>query len=146
MDTIKEAKAFLRANKDKGATCPCCGQMVKIYRRTINKGMAIALLSLYKAPKTPEGWVDIKALDVRGGDYAKLRYWALVEQRRNTDAKKKWSGMWRLTQLGMKFTMDRARVPKYARVYNQKFLGLAGDDVGIREVSNFDYAALMSRL
>jgi hypothetical protein len=143
----ESAKEFLRANYEKGCRCPACDQHVKLYKRGLNAGMARALILISRGPKIDaNGWVDIKSIDVRGGDYAKLRYWELIEQRPNEDQKKKDSGIWRVTQKGLKFISDQIRVPSHAHVYNDRVRGWSDNDVNIRQVLGkaFDYSQLMS--
>lgn len=48
--TLEQAKQLLRDAVKIGEAieCPCCKQMVKIYKRKLNSGMAKALLLIYK--------------------------------------------------------------------------------------------------
>ena len=143
----EDTKAFLRANYEKGCRCPACDQHVKLYKRPLGAGMARSLILISKGPKIgASGWVDIKSIDVRGGDYAKLRYWGLLEQRPNADPKTKDSGVWRVTQKGLKFINDQIRVPSHAHVYNDKVRAFSDVDVNIRQALGkaFDYSQLMS--
>lgn len=144
MDSIAEAKQFLRENIEEGCKCPCCGQEVKLYKRVLNAQMAWFLIALHRAPRLDGNWVDIKALDVRGGDYAKTRYWGLVEVK--DDPTKRSSGLWRLTQKGLKFVHDQVRVPRHVLVYNGECRGFSDQDIGIRQAlgAGFDYSELMS--
>jgi hypothetical protein len=139
--TIEEAREFLREKRHEGATCPCCKQHVKVYLRTINAGMAVALILISRTPTMDNDWVDIRqVVGLRGGDYAKLRYWRLLEQNDN------YTGVWRLTQRGLQFLNDRLRVCKTAHVYNGEVLKMSGEDVSIRQAlgNKFDYAKLMA--
>ena len=138
--TIKEGRAFLKQHLRDGCKCPCCGQEVKLYRRALSVAMARFLIALYRAPSLDDNWVDIKNLDVRGGDYAKTRYWGLVEIRDDS------SGLWRLTQKGLKFVHDQVRVPRHALVYDGKCTGFSDQDIGIRQAlgAGYDYTELMS--
>ncbi len=104
--TLKQAKDFLRLYAEKGVRCPCCKQYVKVYRRVLGSQMARWLIWLVRTweqtdkaryGSTPrfafdrrfeEGtdvgvWVYIRQSPVRGGDYAKLIHWGLVEQKPN---------------------------------------------------------------
>lgn len=143
MDSIAEAREFLRKNRHDGVKCPCCEQHVQVYRRTLNAGMARALIMIARGGG---GWIDIRVLDLRGGDYAKLRFWGLVEQRPSDDPKKKWSGLWRVTQLGLQFVHDQSRIQRFAHVYDNRVLCFSGEEVSIRQClgRRFDYEALMS--
>jgi hypothetical protein len=142
--TLKQIKDFLHAHIDEGCKCPACGQEVKKYRRALNAQMAWFLIALFRAPKR-DGWVDIRTLDVRGGDYAKTLYWGLVELRGNIDPTRRTSGLWRLTQKGLLFVHDQVRVPRHALVYNGRCLGFSNQDIGIRQAlgQKFDYQRLM---
>lgn len=137
--TVKEAKQFLKDHLETGVNCPCCGQHVKLYPRALNSGLARALILMHRAPTTPEGWVDIKNVDVRGGDYAKLRYWELIEQRSSG------SGVWRVTLKGVKFVSDQGRVPKTVFVYNGRVRAFSDDTINIRQALGkaFSYEELM---
>jgi hypothetical protein len=42
--SLEDAKKWLRERFGKGATCPCCNQFVKLYRRPFNYSMAVVLL------------------------------------------------------------------------------------------------------
>ena len=138
METIDEAKAYLREHYRDGVLCPCCRQMVKEYRRVLNAGMARALILIALAG--PGRWIDIKTIDTRGGDYAKLRHWGLLERHGEIE------GLWRVTPAGLEFAHDRERVPRYAHVLLGVCRGLSGSKIGIREAlaNKFDYQQLMS--
>lgn len=144
--TLKEVKDHLNANINKGCKCPACAQEVRLYPRAMNSIMARFLIALFRAPKTPEGWVDVRTLDFKGGDYAKARYWGLCEVKANKDPRKRTSGLWRLTAKGTDFIHDRVRVPSHALVYNKKCHGLTGGDIDIRRAlgTDFDYEKLMA--
>jgi len=151
--TLPELKAYLRRNFNEGVRCPCCEQFVKIYKRRINCQMAKSLIDLYFMPGARNGkWyhrVDFK--DDRfagGGDFAKLRYWNLVEEKPNLeDVDKKCSGMWKITKDGMDFVVGRLQVPKYVHVYNTKVYDKSGDMIGITTAlgTKFSYRELMNR-
>ena len=34
-----------------GGTCPCCDQLAKVYRRPINSGMAVSLITMYRTAR-----------------------------------------------------------------------------------------------
>ena len=48
MNTIAEAKQYLRKNFKEGTVCPCCDKYVKAYKRKLNSGIARALIIMYK--------------------------------------------------------------------------------------------------
>lgn len=141
--TLAQATDWLRLRADKGVRCPCCKQYVKIYKRTLGSQMARWLIWLVRTwehvdkgsygstprfestRRAPHGaWVDIRLSPVRGGDYAKLAHWGLVEQKPN-DGKKdngakdtKDSGYWRPTYKGIDFVRRRITVPSHVYLYD----------------------------
>ncbi|MCA9495771.1 MAG: hypothetical protein KC589_02420, partial [Nanoarchaeota archaeon] len=47
--TLEQAKKILRESIEKdGATCPCCNQFVKAYKRKITSSMAYSLIRIVK--------------------------------------------------------------------------------------------------
>ena len=60
IETVKEAKTFLRKNFDQGIDCPCCGQFVKKYKRKLNSSMAYALILIGKNRLAGyDGWIQV---------------------------------------------------------------------------------------
>jgi hypothetical protein len=143
--TLREARDELRGLVDHGHRCPCCTQFAKVYRRKLHSQMAVALIKLYRAGAAYE-WVHLPAVTRMGGDSAKARYWGLIveETERRDDGGR--SGWWQLTEDGIAFVTMRLRVPKYARVYDGRCLGLHGEPVTICEClgSRFSYDELMA--
>lgn len=149
--TLAEARAELRELVDDGHACPCCTQFAKVYRRKIHATMARQLVYFYRRAGTD--WFDLPQLSGEvtgtrawGGDAAKLRYWALLVEadiERDDGGR---AGWWRLTSDGVLFVCDELRVPKYARIYDGRCLGLIGEPIGIRDAlgDRFDYRELMS--
>jgi len=147
-NTLGETKAWLQARMRDGVKCPCCTQLAKIYRRTITSQMALWLMWLVReTAEAPDGWVDIKTnIDLRGGDYAKLRYWGLLEHQTNDDPAKRSSGLWRPTPVAVAFVQDRVRLHKHVLIFDDQFLSFDGDAmIGIREAlgKKFNYEELM---
>ena len=142
----------------KGLTCRCCGQRVQSYYRKITGVWAATLIHLYLldagAGDDPmDRWFhanDLRPDGVRGGDYAKLRFWGFIEQsqeQEHFDPKKQASGLWRITPLGRKFAQNALRSRRVAVVYNNEVLGYTGEEGSIRDFldgSRFDYQRLMS--
>lgn len=126
--TIPQAKIHLRDHWQEGLACPCCGQYVKLYRRSIHSRMARALL-LMRA--TLKGDIDEQYIDVHkmfadlgekpNNDYVKLAYWGLIEPKEgNRDDKSPRNGLWRITSKGLHFAQDELTVAKYVYVYNKR--------------------------
>jgi hypothetical protein len=145
--SLAVAKAHVRKNLEAGTECPCCGQYCKLYRRKLNSDMARFLIALHiKGRMYPaDGWVDIKEIQVRGGDYGKLVHWELVELQPGHGPKKKTSGMWRLTAKGDEFVRNRIDVPSHVLLYNNQIEGWSPERTTIMDALGeaFDYWELM---
>lgn len=133
--SLEDAKKWLRARFGKGATCPCCGQYVKCYRRPLNKSMAYVLLLIARYYRRvgvrSEEWLHVpsyiaevavgnprRAAAVRG-DWAKLKFWGLIEEKPAVrDDGSSRVGYWRLTQLGRQFVNREVKVPSHIFIYN----------------------------
>lgn len=100
--------------------------------------MARALIDLHHA--SPHDYTDIRRIRVRGGDYAKLTWWKLIEPHPTN------SRWWRLTRQGRAFVRNRALVPKFALAYNGRCYGLTGPLIRIKHAigSRFSYTDLMA--
>lgn len=114
-DTLGDARAWLREQViGRGASCPCCSQFARVYRRKIGAAMARDLVAMHRAA----GEAHFRIPDVlgySGGDAAKLRYWGLIEQSDQTDD-------FRVTHRGRQF-IDGLAVPKYALVFDGRLMG-----------------------
>jgi hypothetical protein len=147
--TIQEAKNFLQTNKEKGCICPCCGQNVKIYKHLMNAKKALYLIKIYKA--TLQGnWCNVMQIaKADNGDYAKLRFWGLIEESKEIPTEDvKSNGLWRITRKGIQFVRGELRIPKYARVYDNRFYGFHDEDdlITIHDAlgEKFSYYELMT--
>ena len=158
MDTLERAKRELRQNWLEGCICQCCGQDVKRYERQIYKTVAKQLIALYRLNQANPGFYHVRAIaaslpdggpKVIGGDFAKTRYWGLIEQGDNSDPDKRSSGTWRITETGIDFVEKRVTIPKFAYTYNKKCVGLGGPQVSILDClrkDRFIYPELMGFL
>jgi tRNA(His) 5'-end guanylyltransferase len=147
MQTIQEAKIYLRENFDKGVNCPCCGQFVKLYKRKLNSVMARCLI---KMTSLQNGYNHVREIvkgisDTGTNDFSKLKYWGLIEEMNNDDLDKKTSGYWRLTKQGLLFAKNQINVPKYAEIYNTKLIGFSAEQTNIIDSlgTKFNYNELM---
>lgn len=146
--TLGEAQDWLRDHVNKGTDCPCCTQFAKVYRRKLNSDMARSLIAMYRAGAHVH-WVDIKEIDVRGGDYGKLVYWGLTEEERGTrDDGSGRTGWWQITSKGQRFVENNLTVAKYALVYNGRLQRLDYSD-GMTSIvdalgDHFNYRELMA--
>jgi hypothetical protein len=161
--SLADARLWLMGRMDKGAECPCCRQYAKIYRRKLTSSMAYALILICRYyrnvhdPHSLSEWLHVPewlsktsqfGATVRGGDWAKLVYWELIEPKTGSEREdgSERVGYYRLTEMGLRFVKGEVRVPRVALVYNQSLLRM--DDtvkVDIREAltEKFDYGELM---
>lgn len=159
IETLKQAKEFLRSNFKKGCTCPACGQNVRLYSRKINSGMALFLIGLYRLEtryqESMPGMVGREFfsnkqvmnemnLTVTSLDYSVLKHFGFIEAR-VSEAGKKDSGYWRLTQQGINFTQGNIHSPKHVFIYNNKVQGFSDETTFIKQAlgDNFDFDELM---
>lgn len=140
--TIKETRAYLKDNIKKGTKCPCCSQNVKLYRRPITSTSARALLEVYRHNRYDYFHVGRYLLSIPnllsstgGGDFAKLRYWGLVEMKEELAPNgTNRNGEFRVTQKGRDFVEGKIVVEKYIYMYNNKQFDIATDEsVSFRE-------------
>jgi hypothetical protein len=142
--------------------CPVCDHGIKIYKRKVNSHMAAILCVLYSyTKKTKEIWVHLPNLiakyskqGIRGGDYALLRHWGLIEAAVGSrpDGCPR-TGMFRITQHGKALVEGLTKIPKYLWIYRSKVVSKT--DISLRPKANplvsirdcleerFDYQELM---
>jgi hypothetical protein len=146
--SLGDARAWLRERVEEGAECPCCTQFAKVYKRSITSSQGRALVVQYR--QFQREWAHLPELRMLQGpqhsnEEPKLRYWGLLEEESDRREDGGRAGWWRLTELGERFVHEEVRVPKYARVYDGRCLGLKGDPVDIKDVlrNRFDLGELM---
>jgi len=159
--SLAVAKATVNHGKNdrEGITCPCCGQLCKVYRRRLNSAMARFLIWLARYsmdqgydPNVGGPWVRMDRFPIiqrrpGGGDFAKLRYWGMIEEMDNSDTSKRSSGVWRITPNGMSFARGNMPAPEAVLVYNNECEGLTGAFISIRIAlgTKFNYDSLWSQ-
>ncbi len=118
------------AVETKGGPCECCGQTVKVYRRSIYKHMARCLIWLVtRYAENGQEWIHLQEGPVfRGGDNTKLVYWGLMIPHPTVD-----ENLYKPTQLGVDFVVNGATVPRYAYVYDGLVLGFSQEHRGIAQ-------------
>ncbi len=142
-----------------GVVCPCCDQFCKLYRRKLNSGMARALIAIATVQNRVETqtreldinfFVETPKLRFSNGEYARLRWWGLLEQRKlrqdeKESGEKKNSGRWRLTDKGRQFVEGKIRIPRDIFIYNNVVTGFSIEDISIHEAlgKKFNYDELM---
>lgn len=160
--TLEEAQDFLIRHFEEGADCPCCGQFVKLYKRRLYSSMAYALILIDRYFRHPDAemWLHVPSyLDAvlppsvavanRGGDWAKLQHWDLIEPKpvvRDDGSSR--AGFWRMTRTGRLFVMGLVSVPRHLYFFNQRvvdFLSADEERTSIQQAlgDQFDYVELM---
>lgn len=145
--TLGEARDELRELVDEGAQCPCCTQRAKVYPRKIHATMAMSLVVLVRDSQ-PGEWVHLPTKFHRraAADVPKLAYWGLLEEEKVRRPDGGRAGYWRVTELGRAFATRQTNLPRIARVYDGRCLGLVDDEmVSIVDClsDRFDYDELM---
>ena len=148
METIKEGKEYLRQNFKKGISCPCCGQFVKQYKRKLNSVMARGLINLLVLDRDFQHVSKLLVNTTGSGDFSKLKYWGMIEEKENFDKTKKASGYWRITEKGIQFAKGKLYVPKCVNIFNTNLLGFSDDLTTIQESlgQEFNYNELMKNI
>jgi hypothetical protein len=148
---LKQARAFVEQNKEKGVTCPCCDQYARTYKRKINATMIRSLIWIIRrSQETDEGWVDVPRdapkWVTRTNQHTTLKWWGMLERKSNDDSTKKHSGIWRPTPVGIQFVHGQRAVPEYVLHYNNTIVGWSDTQTDIREAlqNKFDYQEMMA--
>jgi hypothetical protein len=150
--SLREVREWLMQARDDGVTCPCCTQLVKVYKRTLPSATARVMIELYRRQRGDEYVFLPRVLDGmtgtphQGGYGTLAHFWGLLEQQpgERADGSNR-VGWWRLTEKGRRFVRGEVTVPKHAHVFNGRCLGYSGPEWSIRQAlgTKFDYAELM---
>lgn len=153
--TLDEAIEFVRegAKTADGVSCPCCGQLAKVYRRRLNSTMAAGLIWLARSTLRGEGWTSPtrsapRYLATSGGEIAKLAHWGLIEERPNDKPeRKRTSGYWRTTIAGLRFANGKTTEPTHVYLYDGNVRGFSEKRATIYEAlgSRFSYQDLWTK-
>lgn len=160
--TLAEARASVMSGRGTkhGVKCPCCDQLAKIYRRPFNGTMLYALVLIERFSRTspsPTDWVHVPsylsehatgrmAVAVRGGDWAKLKFWGFLEEKSEVrDDGSDRAGWWRITQTGRAFLHGQFYAPAAFYLYNGECRGFDEGLVLVRDIKSkhFDFNELM---
>lgn len=126
--TLAEAVELLRKlSLDGGAYCPCCTQFTKVYWRSIHSSQVRTLIIMHKARGL--GWQYLPDVPQQSRDFTHLAYWGLIEEKGVPRPDGGRRGLWRVTEHGLDWLRRRVRVPKYALIFDTKFLGYKGDGI-----------------
>lgn len=143
--TLAAARADVRDGREAGIICPCCDQVVKVYRRRLNAGMVRSLGRMYAAGGITD-YVHVPSLlgGRGGGEDARLSYWELTRESDGVRTDGGRRGWWRVTVRGELFLRGAITVPERALVFNGRCLGLTGPPVRVNEIdAGFDLRELM---
>ena len=150
---LGDARQALREEVEKGAICPCCTQLAKVYRRHMTSVTGRAMICMWRESGT--GWVHVPTLMkeqlpgiAHQGGYATLaHYWGLIEEAGEKREDGGRAGWWRLTTKGAQFVQNEITVHQYTRTYDSRVLSELGEMVTIVNVlgKKFDYNELMGR-
>lgn len=141
--TLEDSREWVMEQRavGKGVKCPCCDQTAAIYSRKIHHSMVTLLVEAVRITDkngnrvffSTDELAHLSGMgDFRSGDWAKLRYWGLVE--RNELMSGFW---WRVTNKGRKFVYEGLKVPSTIRLYNNELIGMIGDMVSIQECKEY---------
>lgn len=148
-DLLGDARSWLRTRLDKGDRCPLCNQHAQTYKRKINSGAARGLIMMWHVYGLDWGHLPSTAtLSRLGGEFARLRYWGLVEEATTPRPDGGRAGYWRITDRGRLFVTRQLKVPMYAKIYDGKVQGFEGTQVDIKDAlgTKFSYVDLMAGL
>lgn len=142
---------LLAWSREKATRCECCGRTLKVYKFKLGSYVR-TLIWIYTQRAHRDHWLHISKCPVPemwngGGDYGKLEWWELLENKPNKDdPSKRSSGLWRLTDLGERFVRCEVKVPSHV-FYEppSRVLGWHRDRVSILDAlpRHFNYQALM---
>ena len=151
METIAEAKKELRDNWEKGINCQCCGQLVRLWKQLFHAGEAIWLIAfIQEYDKVGDEWLTWKHVanvrNIQCGDYAKLKFWGLIEPCEYDDEGKKASGKWRPTAKARAFIRNEITIPKYVFTYDTRAVKFSEEELNIVSAlgKKFDYGELIN--
>lgn len=148
METLGEAKQFLRDNWEEGCACPCCGQFVKRYTYNLNRSVGLTLIKIFTLHKNHDVWVHVNT-EIRpesGGYFSIAKHWGLIVQREKEETDdKRVSGYWAITAKGRKFIVGEITVPKAVEMFDGRVLKFSDEQITIQQClgDEFSYKQLM---
>ena len=144
----KVRKEWEKTIHSEGGFCPVCDRWGKVYKRKLNVTMVRSLIWLTKESKG--AWVDVPNKAPRSvvssNQLSSLKWWGLIErQEPEPNSKKKFSGFWKPTQLGLDFVANNVLVPLAVYTYNDQVEAFSNERVSIVECfkEHFDYKDIM---
>lgn len=135
-------------DREKGYDCPCCGQFCKLYKRSFNSNMGLALAVLYQSNCFVHMEDEMaKRGYKRCGDASYLVWYGFIEKlplKRLDNSKR--NGYYKITGRGILFFESKITAKEKFLMYNNKCEGFEGKDVKIKDVlgTKFSFETLMN--
>jgi hypothetical protein len=127
LNTLADARKWLKGKLlNGGGRCPCCTLFAKVYRRQINAGMAMSLITMYRTFGLDFGYIP--DLPAKSREEGKLVHWGLVVEAHEPRPDGGRAGWWRITEKGEAFIRRGLKVPKYVLIYDGRCLGYDDPD------------------
>lgn len=149
--TLQEARdQWYNTIRGDGGYCPCCDKWGKMYHRAINITMARSIVWLATHTQPASDWIDVPKRGprwlVKSNQLPSMRWWRMCERAEpDPEIDRKFSGMWRITDLGQRWAGNLVRVPLYVWTYAASVDSYDGDMVAVSDImADFSYGAVMS--
>lgn len=149
-DTLRIERDRINREREEGTHCAACGQFCKIYPRQIHSTIARALIEAARSFRFEyfHGNDIRRVVPNMRGDFWKCAAWGLIEPKPSTEKQDNGlvkTGMWKMTEKGMRFVNRQIKIPRVVFVYDTNILGFSEDQVDVVDClkKKFDYDELM---
>lgn len=151
--TLDDARSHMMTKIEDGVDCPCCGRLVKLYKRKLHTEMALFLLKLVKLHAIRSTWLKTTEilqgqthLVAGGTDGGFLEHWGLIFRLRGTNKAGGKAGVYKPTLAGIQFVEGKTSVPSHVHMLCGECIGFSSTQVTIRDClgDKFDYDELMA--
>lgn len=147
---MQQILPFEKYNRERGYVCPCCNSFIKLYKRSFNSNMCLALIAIYNSGIRTfthmENLLREKGYK-RCGDFSYLVHYGLLEklEGKREDGSPK-NGMYKITGRGIMFVENKLTVQEKFLMYNSVCEGFDGKEINIKEAlgTRFHYDQLMN--
>jgi len=149
--SLAQAKREMLAKVEDGAPCPCCGRLVKLYKRKLHSEMAAFLCRLVRKYQHEQRYYSTRelcpALTKSATDGSYLVLWDLIEKEPSENHAGGKAGMYRPTIHGQEFVLGYTTVKSHVHLLCGEVIGFSDDYIHIKEAlgSRFNYEELMGR-
>lgn len=138
-------------NED-GFRCPACTQFVKIWKRPLDKWIALFVIWLVGRFRRLNDWIPYKEGPMihkraSGPDYSKSKYFGLALPADKVSASGPAKGLWRPTDLGMSWAEGEAAVPEYVYVFADKVVFESPEKITVHDAlkKNWKWSDVFSK-